>query len=340
MTRVDSSNATQAAAHTGHKAGDKAGDKAVLREAAAPTESPAWYGMEVLQDSLEFHQDLRGDAPPINAASGILVDADSGAILWERAEHTAMSPASTTKILTALVTLENFPPDKLVEVTPDALREQTDETLMGLVAGEKLTVQELLTGALMVSGNDAATTLAVDTVGLDRFVAAMNAQVKALGLRDSHFTTPVGLEDPAQKTSAYDLATLATATVNHFPLFRQIVATVHTVLPGTATHHTYELWNLNQLLGTYPGASGIKPGWTGDAGPCLVGMAERDGHRLISVLLNAPLVFNESRQLLDWGFVQEGLHPVLPPTPAPPPPPKPAVPAAAPQPSPAHTRAR
>ncbi len=115
--------------------------------------------------------------------------------------------------MTALVALENLDPEAPVTVTPDAVHLAWDESRMGLIAGETLSVRELLTGMLLVSGNDAANALAADTVGTERFVGAMNAQVAALGLHDSHFTTPVGLDDPDQYSSAYDLAAIATAAV-------------------------------------------------------------------------------------------------------------------------------
>jgi serine-type D-Ala-D-Ala carboxypeptidase (penicillin-binding protein 5/6) len=149
-------------------------------------------------------------------------------------------------------------------------------------------------------------------------VGAMNAQVAALGLHDSHFTTPVGLQDPAQFSSAYDLAAISAAAVRRFPLFRDIVATRTADLAATSGHPEFFLQSINALLSMYPAAVGIKPGWTADAGYCEVGMAVRDGHRLISVLLDAPYDFSQSRHLLDWGFVQEGLPSTLPtPTPQP-----------------------
>jgi serine-type D-Ala-D-Ala carboxypeptidase (penicillin-binding protein 5/6) len=255
-------------------------------------------------------------APAVQADTGILVDTDTGAILWARNPHQPHAPASTTKVLSSLVALQNFSPDRVVEITGDALHQAGDETRMGLAAGNQLTVRELLEGMLLVSGNDAADAMAVDTVGMESFVATMNHQVEALGLHDSHFVTPVGLDDPAQKASAYDLAAIASVDVTHFPVFRQIVAQTDVTLPASPLHPEFDLGNLNRLLRIYPAADGIKPGWTGDAGACLIGMAERDGHRLISVLLGAPQLYTDSRALLDWGFVQEGL-PSLLPTPTP-----------------------
>ncbi len=289
-------------------------------KSAAGHHGPA-YGLTVVPDTVAFHATTRTPAappPPMNAAAGILVDIDTGEILWQENPHKALPPASTTKVMTALVVLENFSPGQLVTITPDALNQQWDETRMGLKAGEQLTVRELLTGMLLVSANDAATSLATDTVGYQRFVDAMNAQETALGLSDSHFATPVGLDTPGHDISAYDEAAIASVAVKKFPLFQEIIRMPGAELPTTPTHQAYSLGNINALLGLYPPAVGIKPGYTGDAGYCLVGMAVRDGHRLISVVMNAPLDVHQSRALLDWGFTVEGLPALLPPaTPAP-----------------------
>lgn len=286
---------------------------------AADLTRAAWYGMSVDRDPVQFAATTdAGTAPTVNARAGILVDIDSNAILWQQNAHAQLPPASTTKIVSALVALANFNPSRPVTVTADAVHLAWDESRMGLAAGQTLTVRELLTGMLVVSGNDAANAIATDTVGVERFVGAMNAQVAALGLHDSHFTTPVGLQDPDQYSSAYDLAAIATAAVRRFPVFRDIVAMRTADLAATPGHPEFFLQSINQLLAMYPAAVGIKPGWTADAGYCEVGMAVRDGHRLISVLLNAPYSYSQSRRLLDWGFVQEGLASTLPsPTPTP-----------------------
>ncbi len=273
----------------------------------------AWFDMRILTGPVTFTPAApAAPPPPTHAVAGILVDIDADTILWQQNAHAQLPPASTTKILTALVALENFPPSLRVTVTDAALHQAWDESKMGLKAGETLTVQELLTGMLLVSANDAATALAVDTVGSERFVAAMNAQAAALGLHDSHFTGPVGLPETAHYTSAYDLAAISAAAVDNLPLFADIVATRSADLTATPDHPEFRLYTVNQLLGMYPAAVGIKPGWTAASGNCEVGMAVRDGHRLISVLLNAPYDFSQSRRLLDWGFVQEGLASTLP----------------------------
>jgi D-alanyl-D-alanine carboxypeptidase (penicillin-binding protein 5/6) len=288
-------------------------------EAAIRPPSTPWFGMRVGRADIAFTLPVRmpEGAPPVRAASGILVDIDTGEILWERNPDAPLPPASMTKILTSLVALENLDPSEEVPITSSALSQAPDDTVMGLKAGEILSVEELLKGMLLPSGDDAASAIAVDTVGLPRFLAAMNAQVAALGLTHSHFTNSSGLDDPGLYTSAYDLAVIAAYTYERYPLFDRIVATRSAVLPATAEHPAFHLRNLDALLDLYPAAVGIKPGWTGNAGACLTGMAVRDGHRLIAVLMNAAYPARTEARLLDWGFQVEGLPPLLPPTPAP-----------------------
>ncbi|HEX6493300.1 MAG TPA: serine hydrolase [Candidatus Dormibacteraeota bacterium] len=277
--------------------------------------------LRTLQRRVEFGDAsaAHSGAPAIAADSGILVDLDTRSIIWERNPHLSHAPASTTKIVSTLVALVNFAPERQVTITADALHQAGDETVMGIHAGETYTVADLLAGMLLISGNDAATALAVDTVGMDRFVAAMNAQMGALGLHDSHFTTPVGLDDPAQLSSAYDLAAVATADLEVFPQFRQLVSTIDMQLPASQSHPGFALHNLNRLLSIYPPAVGVKPGYTGNAGPCLVAEAVREGHHMLGVLLGAPQLYSDMRMLLDWGFTQKGLRPMVTPAPAPPP---------------------
>ena len=290
-----------------------------LRHSTRETVPP----LRVMQRHIEFADASASNpgAPAIAADGGILVDLDTHSILWERNPHLPHAPASTTKIVSSLVALENFPTDRLVTITADALHQAGDETVMGIHAGEHYTVAELLGGMLMISGNDAATAMAVDTVGMDRFVSAMNAQIAALGLHDSHFTTPVGLDDPNQLASAYDLAAVAMVDTETFPEFQQLVATTDRQLPASSNHPAFQLHNLNRLLSMYPPTVGVKPGYTGNAGPCLVAEAVRDGHHILGVLLGAPKLYSDMRMLLDWGFTRKGLRPLVTPAPAPAPPP-------------------
>jgi D-alanyl-D-alanine carboxypeptidase (penicillin-binding protein 5/6) len=274
---------------------------------AAPTAG----GLKLVVDPMVFtdHASQHPGAPATQALAGIVVDADTRQIIWEVNPHASLPPASTTKIVSSLVALTNFAPHHMITITPDALTQASDETTMGISAGEQYDVEDLLSGMLTVSANDAATAMAVDTVGLGNFVAAMNAQMHELGLHDSHFTTPVGLDDPQQYASPYDLAAVALQDMVRYPVFRNIVWRSQVNLPATATHPAFELHNLNRLLDFYPAAIGVKPGWTGNAGPCLVGMAERGGHHLIAVVMNDPVLYTDETNLFQWGFQQYGIAP-------------------------------
>jgi serine-type D-Ala-D-Ala carboxypeptidase (penicillin-binding protein 5/6) len=279
-----------------------------------PPPPPTAGGLNLIVDPVVFKDDSGAHTGTADlgmmAWTGILVDADTRTVLWDNHAHVPMPPASTAKIVSSLVALHNFAPDKQVTITPDALQQADDETRMGLSAGETLTVEELLSGMLTVSANDAATAMAVDTVGMDNFVAAMNAQMQQLGLHDSHFTTPVGLDDPQQYASAYDLAAVAMEDMARFPVFGNIVWRSQVNLPQTATHKEYQLPNLNRELQVYPAAIGVKPGYTGNAGPCLVAEAVRGGHHLIGVVLQDPVLYTDMAKLFDWGFAQYGLPPL------------------------------
>jgi serine-type D-Ala-D-Ala carboxypeptidase (penicillin-binding protein 5/6) len=255
-------------------------------------------------------------APAMLASSGILVDIDTNQVLWSLTPHDQRAPASTAKMIASIVAMENFPPNQVVVVQPQATAVLSVETRMGLVPGERLTVRELLSGMLTVSANDAALAIPYGTVGMPQYVAAMNEEVDALGLSDSHFTGPVGFpDDPRMVSSAYDLAAIATAAYRNYPLFRELTSSHDIYLPASPNHHEYKLHNINRLMDIYPAAIGTKSGFTDIAGPCLVSMAVRDNHHIVAVLLNAPKMFDQSRTLLEWGFTREGLPAMYPPLP-------------------------
>jgi D-alanyl-D-alanine carboxypeptidase len=295
-----------------------AGVAAATRPPATSAPGP-WFDMSVGSAHITFTMPraIPSGAPPIRARAGILVDMDTGAILWSKQPDLELAPASLTKVLTSLVALENFAPGQEVTITPDALGQSSADTLMHLKAGQTLTVQELLEGMLLPSGDDAASAIAVDTVGQARFVAAMNAQVAALGLTESHFSATAGLDDPGLYSSAHDLAVIAEYTYQQFPLFDRIVDTRAITLPASAMHPVFHLHNLDALLQDYPAAVGVKPGWTGNAGACMIGIALRGGHHLLAVLLSANYPARLESRLFDWGFRLDGLPPLLPPAPTP-----------------------
>jgi serine-type D-Ala-D-Ala carboxypeptidase (penicillin-binding protein 5/6) len=240
--------------------------------------------------------------PTIKARSAILLDADTGTILFQQDAHGRHAPASLTKVVTALVALDDLRLDQMITVPASINQLPWDSTRMGLRVGERLTVQELLYGLFLNSGNDAAITLSEAAMPRPVFVARMNAKAAALGMADTHFVNPIGLDDPAHYSSAADLARAAVELTTRFPTVAAMASTARLTLPATSTHHAYALYNLNDLIRTYPGATGLKTGWTGHAGGCLIATATRDGRHLLVVVMGSPRVFGEATALLDYGF--------------------------------------
>src|SRR3989475_4010620 len=245
-------------------------------------------------------------APVIKARSAILVDLDSGKTLYQLDPHGRYAPASLTKVVTALVALDHLRLDQTVTVPLSINQLPWDSTRMGLRPGERLTVRELLYGLFLNSGNDAAITLAEAAMPRATFIALMNAKAAQLGLVDTHFANPIGLDDQVQYSSAADLARASIELTTRFPEVAAIASTPSLIFPATATHHAYVLYNLNQLIRTYPGATGLKTGWTGRAGGCLIATASRGGRHLLVVVMGSPSIFNEAASLLDYGFASPG----------------------------------
>jgi D-alanyl-D-alanine carboxypeptidase (penicillin-binding protein 5/6) len=240
--------------------------------------------------------------PVIKARAAIVIDLDSGLPLFQLDPHGRHAPASLTKVVTALVALDYLRLDQLVTVPASINTLPWDSTRMGLRVGERLTVRELLYGLFLNSGNDAAITLSEAAMPRSAFMAQMNARAAALGMADTHLVNPIGLDDPAHYTSAADLARVTVALSKRFPEVVAMAATPSLTLPATATHHAYRLYNLNDLIRKYPGATGLKTGWTGRAGGCLIATATRDGRHILVVVMGSPRVFDEAATLLDYGF--------------------------------------
>jgi D-alanyl-D-alanine carboxypeptidase (penicillin-binding protein 5/6) len=241
-------------------------------------------------------------APPIKARAALLVDLDTGTTLFQLDPHGRHPPASLTKVVTALVALDHLGLDQVVTVPASINQLPWDSTRMGLRVGERVSVRELMLGLFLNSGNDAAITLSDAAMSRPAFVALMNAKASALGMLDTHFVNPIGLDDPGLVTSAADLARAAIELETRFPAVAALAATPSITLAATASHHAYNLYNLNQLIRTYPGATGLKTGWTGRAGGCLIATAARSGRHLLVVVLGSPRIFEEAGALLDFGF--------------------------------------
>jgi D-alanyl-D-alanine carboxypeptidase (penicillin-binding protein 5/6) len=197
-----------------------------------------------------------------------------------------------------------------------------DSSYMGLDTGEKLTLRDLLYGLVMPSGNDAAAAIADAIGGTEaKFVAMMNARAAQLGLTHTHFANPHGLDAPGHYTSARDLAVLSAVAMKN-PTLVTIMSASRYDIPKTATHKAYHLRTGNDLLpgagSPYPGAIGVKPGYTGPAGFCQAFAAIRHAHLIVGTVLKEPswqVRRVDMRRLLDWGFEQEGVPAAPPPTP-------------------------
>lgn len=202
-----------------------------------------------------------------------------------------------------MVASDLSPLDGQVPVPVEATQVEGDSTLMGLAAGQVVTVRDLMYGVFLQSGNDAAETLARGLTGRDRFVELMNRKAAALGMVDSHFTNPSGLDEPGMRTTAYDMAVAAVAIATRYPDLLAISGTAHVVLPATASHRAFDLHALNRLVGGYAGATGLKTGHTDDAGFCLVGTAKRAARQLVAVLMGDGWSLTaDAVKLLDYGF--------------------------------------
>jgi D-alanyl-D-alanine carboxypeptidase len=238
--------------------------------------------------------------PPLLARSAILVDARNGAVLWAERAHVRRPIASTTKIMTGLLALEHLAPRRVLTVNPIVTRVALIRE--GLRARERVPVWKLLYGLLVYSGNDDALELAIGTSGSrGAFLELMNERSHELGLRDTHFTSPSGVVDQGNYSTAADLAALARYAMRD-PRFRSIVRTRIARLRWTKPTFSKVYVNKNPLLGTYPGADGVKTGFTTLAGHCLVASAHRGSVRLIAVVLHSSDPGLDARRLLNFGF--------------------------------------
>jgi D-alanyl-D-alanine carboxypeptidase (penicillin-binding protein 5/6) len=248
----------------------------------------------------------------VKAKGALLADAATGQVLWTRDPTTPRPMASVTKVMTALLVLESGRLSEKIRVPKAAFKyawKYGGETA-GLHPGDVLTARELLAALLLPSGADAAYTLAAAFgPGLSTFVARMNAAAAQMGLRDTHFASPDGLPYPTETSTystPYDLVQLGLAAMR-FPAFRSIVDREFYHLSKGTGHHQYWWDNTNALIGTYPGATGIKDGFTDTAGHCLLFEAVRHGRALIGVVLGSPATgvaaaAQAAGQMLNWGF--------------------------------------
>lgn len=238
--------------------------------------------------------------PSIRASAAILVEAVSGMILYAKNEHQQRAPASTTKIMTAIVALEKGNLEDIVTVSPRAAR--TGGSSLWLKAGDMLSLGELLEGVLLRSGNDGSVALAEHIAGSEQgFVELMNRKAREIGALKSRFRNTHGLTTPNHYTTAFDLAQITRYGFTH-PEFTRIVGAKEESVEWFMREKTRMARNTNRLLWSFAGADGVKTGTTSRAGYCLVASATRDGRKFISVVLNSPDRWGESARLLEYGF--------------------------------------
>lgn len=255
---------------------------------------------------------FRVSAEDSSAKAMVVIESSSGRVLNEKNKDEQLAMASTTKIMTALVTCKNVKDfDEIVDINDNAVG--IEGTSMYLRKGEKLTVKELLLGLMLPSGNDSAMALAYHIGGSEeKFVEMMNNEANNLNLKNTHFANPHGLDAEGHYTSAYDLA-LITAEAIKNDMFREIITTKTARVTGSKENEPRFLSNKNRLLKTLDGCNGVKTGFTDNAGRCFVCSCTRDGMTLISVVLNCGPMFEESSKLLNEAFDKYKNYEILEP---------------------------
>jgi D-alanyl-D-alanine carboxypeptidase len=269
--------------------------------AALASAATAWGAESSQGKGAKHHHATKG--PHVLAKSWALIDGRTGDVLTSHAGEEPRLVASTTKLMTAYVAMKDLPLSKIVKAQP--YEYEYGESVMGLRAGQKISVEDLLYGLILLSAGDAAHTLAIDSAGsTKKFVKEMNKYAAALGLTNTHYANPVGLDQKGNYSSALDLAAL-TMELEKIPVFAKIAdAREHTL---KSLHPPRKIKSINELLEMAPWVTGVKTGHTWKAGYVLVGSGEKHGIRLISVAVDAPTDetrFSDNMELLEWGFRQ------------------------------------
>lgn len=262
---------------------------------------------EELDDSSDVNSSESEKRDDKNAKTAAKTQASSGAVVIEQSTKRVLYgenmdsicyPASTTKVLTALIVLNNLELDRVVVISKEA--EGVEGSSIYLRKGDRITVEDLLFGLMLRSGNDAATALAIEAAGsVDKFAILMNETAYSLGARNSNFVNPHGLHDDNHYTTAYDLALITAAAYENLDFVRIVSSKQAKITINGEAHY---IANKNKLLTLYEGANGVKTGYTKRSGRCLVGGAMRDGMQLVSVVLNCGDMWNETIRILNDGF--------------------------------------
>ncbi|MBQ7825291.1 MAG: D-alanyl-D-alanine carboxypeptidase [Clostridia bacterium] len=247
-----------------------------------------------------------------SARAACILEQQTGRVLFEHNMHTRLPMASTTKVMTALLAIELGKAEDEVVCSENAFG--VSGTSIYLQLGERLTLEEMLLGLMLSSGNDASVAIAEHIGGtVDDFVALMNARAREIGAVNTHFANPHGLPDENHYTTAYDLALISREAMNN-ESFRRLVSTQRASIPWEGRAYNRQLNNKNRLLSDYPGATGVKTGFTSKAGRCLVFGAQRDGLELIGAVLSCSDWFAEAQRLMDGCYETYSMTRVLGPT--------------------------
>jgi D-alanyl-D-alanine carboxypeptidase (penicillin-binding protein 5/6) len=234
--------------------------------------------------------------PYLSAHSAIVVDVDSKAVIYMKNPNQRLYPASTTKMVTALVALDEYDFNKVASIS-SPLR---IGRVMGLYDGEQIKIESLMQGLLIHSANDSAEALAkIDPDGRSAFIAKMNQKVRSLGLKDTNFVNPTGFDQYNHYSSVHDLAVIGTEIISK-PELSSIVEIKYLIVTDEGGEIVHELESTNQLLGNLEGIKGVKTGWTEYAGECLVTVVERDGHTIVTAILGSLDRFGETERLVEW----------------------------------------
>ena len=237
-------------------------------------------------------------APSVSAQAVYIFDPDSGTTIYEKNSADRLYPASTTKLMTALVALKTYELDQVLAVKTAA--DATGQTI-DLARGDQLTVENLLYGLLVDSGNDAGVALAENYEGgYSQFITKMNEEAKRLGLTGTHFANVTGFENPDHYTTARDLTLIAREAIAN-AVIRKIVSTKEVVFYDITAKKRFAFESTNKLL-DLPGVRGLKTGWTPASGECLVTLVTRDGKSILLTVLNSKDRFTESEKLIDWVY--------------------------------------
>lgn len=261
---------------------------------------PFWLALLLLIPPLCLH--AAAEEISVSAHAAVLLEPSGGDVVFSRNGSERLPMASTTKIMTALVAIESGELDRSYAIPAEAVG--VEGSSIYLQDGEHLTMEELLYAVMLESANDAAAAVACLVGGsLEGFAVRMNEKAAAIGLTDTHFTNPHGLDDPEHYTTALDLAKLAAYALDN-PVFARIVSTQKKTIPLQDGEGTRVLVNHNRLLRMHEDVIGVKTGFTKHSGRCLVSAAEKDGVRMVAVTLNAPDDWQDHRAMLDYGFAR------------------------------------